>query len=704
MNPFPPIATKQPHPITQHGQTRVDDYFWLRERKNPETIAYLKAENAYLEQIMVHTTALQEQLFQEMKGRIPEYDVSAPLKRGEFFYYTRMEPSKQYPVYCRKKSSQRANLPQATEEVLLDQNALAEGHAYCELGGFEVSPDHSKLAYLLDTEGGETYTLHVKDLNSGTLLSEAIPNIWGLLYARVGLVWAQDGKTLFYSTLDATHRPYRLYSHKLGDEPAQDTLIYEETDALFSMSIRPSRSGSYLWVILNTTSSTEVRYLSLKWRSGRPKYLRMKTILPRQPFIEYEVDHQGNRFLILTNEGAQNFRLMAAPVSNPQRNHWREILAERADVTLEELLCFQNELVLIERKDGLRQVRISALDAISQVQYIPMPEPAYILWPSQNPEAATRTLRFNYSSLVTPLSVIDYDMAEGHWEMVKQDLIPSGYDASLYQTERLYAIAKDGKRVPISLVYRKGMQRNGKNPLVLYGYGSYGYSLDPNFNANRLSLLDRGFIYALAHIRGGADLGRAWYEEGKLFKKKNTFTDFIACAEHLIAEGYTCREKLAIFGGSAGGLLVGAVMTMRPDLCQAVVADVPFVDVVNSMSDPTIPLTTREYDQWGNPDDPQYFEYMMSYSPYDNLHEAAYPHILLTTGLNDPRVAFWEPAKFCARLRALKTTKSLVLLKTNFDVGHGGASGRYNALKDVALVYAFLLDRLVGLPAVLPPQ
>lgn len=704
MNPTPPIASRHPYPITQHGQTRVDDYFWLRERENPETMAYLKAENKYLKQMLAHTAALQERLFQEMKGRIPESDVSAPQKRGEYFYYTRMEPQKQYPVYCRKKDSQRADIAEAVEEVLLDQNALAKGHAYCELGGFEVSPDHSKLAYLLDTEGGETYTLYVKDLKSGKLFSEAIPNIGGLLVARIGLAWARDGKTLYYSTLDATHRPYRLYRHKLGDDPAQDTLIYEETDTLFSMAIQPSRSGVYLWVMLSTTSSIEVRYISLTQQASRSKSIRMKTILPRQPFIEYEVDHQGERFLILTNEGAQNFRLMSAPVRTPQRKYWQEILPERADVTLERLLCFQNDLVLIERKDGLRQVRISALDGTSHVRYISMPEPAYVLWPDQNPEAATRTLRFSYSSLVTPHSVIDYDMAEGHWDMVKQDLIPSGYDASLYQTERLYATAADGKRVPISLVYRKGMQRTGKNPLLLNGYGSYGFSMDPNFNSNRLSLLDRGFIFAIAHVRGGSDLGRAWYEDGKLLKKKNTFTDFIACAEHLISEGYTCREKLVIMGGSAGGLLVGAVMAMRPDLCQAVVADVPFVDVVNTMSDPSIPLTTREYDQWGNPDDPQDFEYMLSYSPYDNLRKTAYPHILLITGLNDPRVAFWEPAKFCAKLRSLKTNDNLVLLKTDFATGHGGASGRYNALKDVALIYAFVLDRVGSSPEQPSPQ
>jgi oligopeptidase B len=684
MIPIPPVASKRPHSITQHGQTRIDDYFWLRNRDDPETLPYLKAENEYLEAVLAHTLPLQEKLFLEMKARIPESDLSAPQKHGGYIYYTRMEPGRQYPIYYRK-----TGMDESEEEVLLDQNVLAEGHPFCGLGAFELSPDHAKLAYLVDYEGSEIYTLYIKDLCTGRLFPEAIPNTYGLFYYQRGVAWSLDNQTLFYTTLDTAHRPYRLYRHVVGTSPDQDVLVYEEEDPLFSMFIHASRTKAYLFIELSTTSSHEIRCLPLSQPAAS-----LEIIAARQPFIEYSIDHQGKRFLIRTNDSAQNFRLMEAPISSPCRENWREILPGRDDVTLETVYAFQDELVLIERKDGLRQIRLSAPDGISKVRYIPMPEASYSITYEHNPEFAGRIFRFGYSSLITPDSVIDYDMSNGSWVTVKQRVIPSGYDPSQYETERLFANAPDGKQVPISLVYRKGRERIGKNPLLLNGYGSYGFSQDPNFSSNRLSLLDRGFIFAIAHVRGGSDLGRSWYEDGKLLKKKNTFTDFIVCAEHLIANGYTCREKLAISGASAGGLLVGAVMTMRPDLCKAVVAQVPFVDVVNTMNDPSIPLTTREYDQWGNPDDHIFFDYLMSYSPYDNLKPLEYPDILLTTSLNDPRVAFWEPVKFTARLRDIKATDSLVLLKTDFGAGHGGASGRYNALKDFALIYAFLIERL----------
>lgn len=681
-----PAPSKRPHHLIQHGRKRIDEYYWMRNREDPETIPYLEAENAYLEGVMAHTKDLQDTLFAEMKARIPESDQSAPLERGGYFYYTRMEPGKEYPVYCRRPGSM-----DAPEEVLLDQNALAEGKPYSGLGGFEISPDHTRLAYLLDTEGSETYTLYIKDLQTGDLLPEAIPNTAGYLLRRVGLAWARDGQTLYYTTLDSAHRPYRLYRHILGTDPAQDELIYEETDVVYGMYITPSRSAEVLWVSLHSTSSDEVRFLSLS-EAGT----ELKVIVPRQPFIEYSVDHHGDRFYILTNEGAGNFRLVMTPVADPRRENWVEIVPNREEVTLEDVQVFRHDLVLVERKDGLRRVRLSGLNGADNLRYVPMPEPAYTLQPGINPEFDTRRFRFNYSSMVTPPTVVDYDMEAMTWTVVKQDEIPSGYDPGQYLTERLQVPARDGKLVPVSLVYRKGIQNDGGNPLVLYGYGSYGYSVDPAFQANRLSLLDRGIIFAIAHIRGGADLGRAWYEDGKMLKKKNTFTDFIRCAEYLIDQRYTSTDKLAILGGSAGGLLVGAAMTMRPDLFKAVVAQVPFMDVVTTMSDPTIPLTTFEYDQWGNPDDPVYFNYMLSYSPYDNLRHTDYPDVLITTGLNDPRVAFWEPAKFAARLRDLKTSDSLVLLHTNFDAGHGGSSGRYKNLKDVARIYAFLIDRLCG--------
>jgi oligopeptidase B len=688
--PTPPSAPKRPHFITQHDRTRQDDYYWLRDREDPQTMTYLEAENDYLKSVLAHTDDLQAALVQEMKARIPERDVSASLQRGDYFYYTRMEPGKEYPIYCRKPVA-----TEDSEEILLDQNLLAEGHPFCGLGAFEVSPDHTLLAYLLDNEGGETFTLHVKDLQTGELLPDSIPNASGYLAARIGLAWTKDQKYLYYTTLDDAHRPYRLYRHTLGSDPALDTLIYEEVDTTYGMYITPSRSEAYLWVQLNSTSSVEYRFLPLASQDSH-----LKVVIPRQPFIEYSVDHLvapdgQERLLILTNDGAPNFRLVSAPVEDPSPENWTEIIPNRASVTLEEVQVFKQDLVVIEREDGLRQVRISDSDGTSNLRTIPMPEPAYALEPDINPTYDTRTLRFIYTSLVTPRSVIDYDMATMTWTTTKQDEIPSGYDASLYTTERLHASATDGVMVPISLVYRKDAAPFPA-PLVLYGYGSYGTSMDPAFQANRLSLLDRGLTFAIAHIRGGADLGRGWYEDGKLLKKKNTFTDFIACAEFLIAQGYTTRNKLAILGGSAGGLLVGAAMTMRPDLFAAVVARVPFVDVVTTMSDPTIPLTTFEYDQWGNPDDPQYFNYILSYSPYDNLRPTDYPDLLLTTGLNDPRVAFWEPAKFAARLRELKTCDNLVLLHTEFGAGHAGASGRYKALEEVALIYAFLLDRIAN--------
>jgi oligopeptidase B len=678
------VAPRQPHPLTQHGRTRSDDYYWLRERDNPATLEYLHAEKDFLDQVMAHTGDLQETLLAEMKARIPERDRSAPLARGPYEYYNRIEPGQEYPVYCRRR------LEGGEEEILLDQNTLAEGQPFCALGGFEVSPDHARLAYLLDNAGGETFTLFVKDLRTGALLPDRIPNTAGYLYSRTGLAWGQDNQTLYYTTLDEAHRPYRLYRHRLGDDPAQDELVYEETDVTYGMYVQPSRSARFLWIQLHSTSSDEVRFLSLA-----DPAIPLRVVEPRRPLIEYSVDDPGDdRLLVLTNDGAPNFRLVSVPLDDLRREAWSEILPNRPDATLEDVLAFRHDLVVIERQEGLRRIRLSAPDGQAGARYIPMPEPAYALRPDINPEFDTRAFRFIYTSLVTPPSVIDYHMPAGTWTTRKVEEVASGYDAALYVTERLFATAPDGQRVPVSLVYRKDKRPAGPAPLVLYGYGSYGFSQDPAFAANRLSLLDRGFVYALAHIRGGADLGRAWYEDGKLLKKKNTFTDFIACAEHLVAAGYTTRERLAIMGGSAGGLLVGAAMTMRPDLCSAVVARVPFVDVVTTMSDPTIPLTTFEYDQWGNPDDPLYFNYMLSYSPYDNLRPTDYPDILVTTGLNDPRVAFWEPAKFIARLRELKTSDNLVLLHTEFGAGHGGASGRYGALKEVALIYAFLLDRV----------
>jgi len=679
-----PIAPKQPKEITQHGQTRIDNYFWMRYREDPEVLQYLHAEQDYLEEVTQHTKPLQETLFQEMKGRIKEDDASAPEKDGEYFYYTRYEPGKQYPLYCRKKGSL-----DSLEELLLDQNTLTGDNNFCRIGAFSVSPDATKLAYSVDADGSEVCSLYIKDLVTGELLPETLTNTFGSVYEHSGVEWAKDGKSFFYATLNPMLQPYRVHRHVVGTDPSQDKLLYEEKDDTFFLRLTQSRSKDYILAYLHSTITDEWIYLPNDGTTDE-----FKVFQPRTRGIEYQVEHAGDHFLVITNENAQNFKLMQTPLDKTAKDNWREVISHRPDTYLTGMDVFADFLVLYERKDGFKQIRISATDAVSNAHYIPFPEPVYNILPMRNPEHNTDTLRFAYTSLITPKSVIDFDVNKKTWTVVKQDEIPSGYDASQYESERTYATAPDGTQVPMSLVYKKGLVKDGNNPTLLYGYGSYGATMDPSFNANRLSLLDRGFVFAIGHIRGGSEMGRAWYENGKMLNKRNTFTDFIACAEHLIAEKFTRKDKLAIMGGSAGGLLVGACVTMRPDLFGAVVAQVPFVDVINTMSDASIPLTTLEYDQWGNPDDQEYFEYIMSYSPYDNIRSADYPHILITTGLNDPRVAYWEPAKFTAKLRELKTDNNTLILRTNFAAGHAGASGRYDYLKEVASDFAFIIDTL----------
>ncbi len=676
----PPRAPRRPHPIAMHGETWDDPYFWLRDRDDPATLAYLRAENDYADAVMADTAALQEQLFAEMRARLNEADVSAPVKEADYLYYRRTEPGRQYPICCRRRDA-----PGAPEEVLLDQNALAEaaGAVYFRLGAFKVSPDGRRLAYAVDTTGAEVYTLYVKDLESGEVLPGAVPNTY------YGLVWAADSRTLFYTTLDAAKRPYRLHRRTAGADPSTDTLVYEEPDASYFLTVRTTRSGAYILVMLQSTLTTETRYLP----ADNPD-APLRLFAPRVHGEEYDVEHHGERFFIRSNAGAENFRLLATPATATDRPNWREVLPERPATLIDRVEAFRDHLVLFEREGGLQRIRVSDPDGVTHVRYVPFPEPVYAIEPGPNPEFASDTLRFNYSSLVTPDSAIDYDMRTGAWEVRKQDAIPSGYDPSRYVSERLEETAPDGMRVPISLVYRRGLQRDGGNPCLLIGYGAYGASSDPEFDRNRLSLLDRGFVVAIGHIRGGAELGRRWYDDGKMLRKKNTFIDFIACAEHLIAQGYTSPAWLAIRGVSAGGLLVGACMTMRPDLFRAVIARVPFVDVINSMSDPSIPLTVNEWEQWGNPAREDEFRYLRSYSPYDNIRATAYPHLLATGALNDPRVAYWEPAKFVAKLRATKTDSNLLLLKTNMAAGHGGASGRYDYLREIAFEDAFLLKAL----------
>jgi oligopeptidase B len=682
---FFPTAPKRPYQITQHGETRTDNYYWMRDRQDPEVLKYLHAENDYLEEVLGHTKPLQEMLYAEMKGRLMETDSTVPEKRGEYFYYTRTQAGQQYPIFCRKKHS----LAAGPEEVLLDQNLLADGKSFCSVGAFTVSPDGTRLAYSLDVEGAEVYTIYIKDLTNQVIYSDVIENTFSSVYFRTGVEWANDNQTIFYLTLDAAQRPYRVWSHKIGTPVSDDKLLCQDDDETYSLFITKTRDDAYILSNHHSTRTTEVRFISADQPDGE-----LKVLSPRTEGVEYFASHHEGFFYIITNHQAKNFRLMKASVEHPEIEHWMEVISHREDVLLEWVDSFKEYLVLYERQNGLRQIRISATDALNNVRYVQFPEPAYYVELESNPHYDTNVLRFKYSSLITPPSVIDYHMDTGEWELVKREEIPSGYDISSYVSERIYATASDGKLVPISLVYKKDLIRDGNNPTLLYGYGAYGAAIDADFNSRRFSLLDRGFVFAIGHIRGGSDMGRTWYEEGRLFNKKNTFTDFIACAEHLIQEGFTSKEKLAIEGGSAGGLLVSACLTMRPDLFKAVIAKVAFVDVVTTMSDPTIPLTTLEYDEWGNPDNYEYYKYMLSYSPYDNIRPTEYPHLLITTGLNDPRVAYWEPAKFAAKLREVKTDNNLLLLQTNYASGHAGSSGRYDLLKEVAIDYAFLIDRL----------
>jgi oligopeptidase B len=659
-----------------HGETRVDHYYWLRDRRNPEVIAYLEAENRHAEEVMRHTEGLQERLYQEMRTRIKETDLSVPERLDGYLYYTRTEAGGQYPIFCRRR-----DLPGAAEEILLDQNPLAAGHAYFRVGSLEVSPDHRLLAYSVDTSGAEEFTLFIKDLVRGELLPERL--------ARTShrVAWANDSRTVFYTVLDESRRPCRLYRHEVGTNSSEDVLVYFEPDAAFYLDVSRTRSRRYLLLDLSSHSTTEVRYVS----ADRPKE-HFRVVQPRHAGIEYTVTHHDDRFFITTNDGAPNFRLVQAPVDRPSREHWSPVLPYRPDVKLDTTDAFRRHLVVYEREAGLTRIRV--IDLLTGSEHlVPFPEPVYTLRAHANPEFDTSTLRFTYTSLITPSSVIDYDLAEHTWTIRKQTEV-RGYNASRYRSERLFASAPDGVQVPISVVYRVPLDTDGTRPLLLSGYGAYGLSYDPVFSSNTLSLLDRGFVVAIAHVRGGEEMGRAWYEAGRLLKKRSSFTDFIAAAEHLATLGYTAPDRLVINGGSAGGLLIGAVTNLRPELFRAVLAEVPFVDVVNTMLDASLPLTVIEYDEWGNPHDPTAYSYIRSYSPYDNVDAKDYPHMLVTAGLNDPRVAYWEPAKWTAKLRATKTDNNRLLLRTNMGAGHGGASGRYDFLREIAFKYAFILDVL----------
>ena len=675
--PAPPVARVVPKTDTLHGDVRVDNYFWLRDRQNPEVVAYLEAENRYADTAMAATRQLQETLYQEFLGRLKQTDLSVPDRIGPYFYYTRTEEGKQYPIWARRRGSM-----QAPEEVIFDQNQMAEGKRYYTLGAFSVSPDHRMLAFSVDTSGSERFTLMVKNLENGEILPERIDQV------SFGATWAADNRHLFYTRTDSAQRPDRIFRHALGTPAESDVQVYHEPDVLFRAGIYLTKDKRWLVISSGSYTTSEAYVIPGDRPTEAPRLLA-----PRQDGVLYTVNHQGDRFLIRTNaDGANNFKLMWAPESDPSRAAWRELVPQRDSVLLDGFDVFRDHLVMYDRGNALRMIRIRNVRTNDE-HTIAFPEPVYAAGPGSNPEYDTHTLRFGYQSMVTPSSVYDYDMNTRRRELKKQTEV-IGYDPAQYATERTWARAGDGTMVPVSLVYRKPMVRDGSRPMLLYAYGSYGSSTDPTFSSANLSLLDRGVVFAIAHIRGGQEMGRWWYDQGKMLNKRNTFTDFIASAEHLIAERWTSRERLAIRGGSAGGLLMGAVVNMRPDLFRAVVADVPFVDVINTMADASIPLTAVEWVQWGNPANEEEYRYMLSYSPYDNVERKAYPTMLVTTGLNDPRVAYWEPAKWVARLRTMKTDDNPLILRTNMGAGHGGASGRYDALRETAFRYAFILHQL----------
>jgi oligopeptidase B len=670
----PPVAKKVPRTEVLHGETRLDNYFWLREKKNPEVTAYLKAENTYTDAVMKPTTALQAALYKEILGRIKQTDLSVPYRLGEFYYYSRTEKGKQYPIHCRKRGSLEGK-----EEVTLDLNDLARGHKFLNMAMSTVSDDGNLLAYATDVSGFREYTLYVKDLRSGKLLPDRV--------ARVsGVVWAADNKTLFYVTEDHAKRAYRLYRHVLGEK--DDKLVYEEKDELYRIMARRSRDRAYVFLTSASSTTTEVRAL----KADRPTE-EFRVVLPREVGHKYQVNHRDGLFYLLTNKDAKNFRLVTAPAKDPRPSNWKELVPHRKDVLLERLELFADHAVLSERANALPRLHVLDL-AGGKDHVIDLPEPVYALFPQMNPEFNTTAYRFNYTSLVTPQTVIEYDLKARTRKVLKKMEVRGGYDPANYVSERIYAEAKDGTRIPVSLVYRKGFRKDGRSPLLLYGYGSYGASLGVGFNPSRLTLLDRGIVFAMAHVRGGKEMGEVWHDQGKMLNKRNTFTDFIAVADHLVAQKYTAHERMAIEGGSAGGLLVGAVLNLRPDVCKVAVLHVPFVDVINSMLDESLPLTVGEFLEWGNPKVKKEYDYMKTYCPYTNLGARAYPSMLVRTSLNDSQVMYWEPAKYVAKLRTLKTDRNPLLLRTNMAGGHGGSSGRYDALKEQAFTYAFVLTEL----------
>ena len=675
--PAPPVAKKEPKVTEINGQKLVDNYFWLRDKKNPDVKAYLDAENVYTDAVMKPTEPLQKKLYDEMLSRIKETDVEVPYKEGDYFYYARTEAGKQYGIRCRKKGSM-----DAPEEILLDVNELAKGQTFMSLGAYNVSDDGNLLAYSTDNTGYRQFTLAVKDLRSGKLLIDHAERV-------DSVAWANDNKTIFYTVEDAvSKRPYQLYRHTVGTT-GPDTLLYEEKDERFEVGTGKTRSKAYLLLIISSHTTSEARFIPADQPTAE-----WKIIEPRKQDVEYYPDHNGDFFYIRVNDTGRNFRMVKASVSNPGSNNWQEVVPHRSDVMLDDIDFYKRFYVLFEREKGLPQIRVTDLQT-GKSRHIQFPEPAYTVYAAANREYDTTKFRYRYQSFITPPSVFDYHVARASSTLLKEWEIPGGYDRTRYQVERIFATASDGVKIPISVAHLKGAKLDGKGPIYLTGYGSYGAPYDISFDSPIFSMVDRGVVVAVAHIRGGGEMGKAWHDDGRMMHKKNTFTDFIASAEYLLAQGYGSKDRLVIEGRSAGGLLMGAVLNMRPDLFRAALVGVPFVDVMNTMLDESIPLTVTEFEEWGNPKEKPAFDYMITYSPYDNIMAKAYPNMLVRTSFNDSQVGYWEPAKYVAKMRALRTDHNTLILKTNMDpAGHGGASGRYDRLHESAFDYAYFLTQM----------
>ncbi|RKR08319.1 oligopeptidase B [Flavobacterium sp. 90] len=673
-----PKAKEIPKTLKKHKEARIDNYFWLNDRENPEVIDYLNQENAFYQSMTAHTKGLQDSLYEEMKGRIKEDDSSVPYFYNGYFYITRFETGKDYPIFARKKGSLSAE-----EEILFNCNELSVGHAYFKLGGLSISPDNKFASFGVDIVGRRIYTIQFKNLETGEILSDKIENATG------GSVWANDNKTVFYTKQDeVTLRADKIFKHKLNTDSVDDVLVFNETDDTFNVSVGKEKSRKYIVISSGSTLTTEYRILNSDNPDGE-----FEVFQKRVRGLEYSISHFEDSFYVLTNKDeATNFKLMKTPENKTGKKNWVDLIPHREDVLLEDIEIFKNYLVVEERSNGLNHIRIMPWNGEPDY-YLPFGSETYNAFTTSNIDFDTDVLRYSYQSLATPSSVIDFNMKTKTKEILKEQQVLGGkFDKENYVEERVWATARDGVKVPISMIYRKGLNKDGKNPLLLYAYGSYGITMDTYFSSTRLSLLDRGFVYAIAHIRGGEDLGRQWYEDGKLLKKKNTFTDFIDCSKFVINEKYTSSKHLYAEGGSAGGLLMGVIINEAPELYNGVIAQVPFVDVITTMLDDSIPLTTGEYDEWGNPNKKEYYDYMLSYSPYDNVKAQDYPNMYVSTGLHDSQVQYWEPAKWVAKLRNVKTNNNLLFLDTNMDAGHGGASGRFEALKDLAKEFSFLLD------------